>query len=94
MLAEVDRPLRVELWHRRGERQRGLDLLELMRDHSPHLSFELVDLDRNPQRAKDHGVDHYDRAVLSYDGREVVVGDVLILAVWIDQLQSAKEKKA
>ncbi|MFM7143026.1 MAG: hypothetical protein ACKO2K_14060, partial [Alphaproteobacteria bacterium] len=35
VLAEVDRPLRVELWHRRGERQRSLDLLELMRDHCP-----------------------------------------------------------
>jgi len=73
VLAEVDRPLRVELWHRRGERQRALDLLELMRDHCPELSYELVDVDRNPQRAKDRGVDHYDRAVLSYDGRELVV---------------------
>lgn len=73
VLAEVDRPLRVEVWHRRGERQRSLDLLELMRDHCPNFSYELVDLDRHPQRAKDHGVDHYDRAVLAYDGREVVV---------------------
>jgi len=73
VLGEVDRPLRIELWHRRGERQRSLDLLELMRDHCPELSWELVDLDRNPQRAKDRGVDHYDRAVLSYDGRDLVV---------------------
>lgn len=74
VLAGVEHPLRVELYHRRGERQRALDLLELMRDHCANLSWELVDLDRNPGRAKEHRVDHYDRAVLRYDGRETVVG--------------------
>jgi ABC-type uncharacterized transport system involved in gliding motility auxiliary subunit len=73
VLAEVKAPLRVDLYYERGERQRSRDLLELMRDHCPQLSFELVDLDRNPARAKDHGVDHYDRAVLRYEGRETVV---------------------
>jgi ABC-type uncharacterized transport system involved in gliding motility auxiliary subunit len=73
VLDQIEHPLRVELYYRRGERQRSLDLLELMRDHSPELSYELVDLDRNPGRAKDHGVEHYDRAVLFYQGRETVV---------------------
>jgi len=73
VLSEVKEPLRVDLYYERGERQRSRDLLELMRDHCPQLTYELVDLDRNPTRAKEHGVDHYDRAVLSYEGREVVV---------------------
>jgi gliding motility-associatede transport system auxiliary component len=73
VLGQVEEPLRVDLYYRRGERQRARDLLELMRDHCRELSFELVDLDRNPGRAKDHGVDHYDRAVVFYQGREVVV---------------------
>lgn len=73
VLDDVHEPLRVEFFHRRGDRQRAVDLLELMRDHCPKLTFELVDLDRHPQRAHDHGVDHYDRAVLFSGGREVVV---------------------
>lgn len=73
VLGEVKAPLHVDLYYERGERQRSRDLLDLMRDHCPELSYELVDLDRNPARAKEHRVDHYDRAVLRYDGREVVV---------------------
>ena len=73
VLSEIKQPLKVDLYYERGERQRSRDLLELMKDHSPNLSYELVDLDRNPARAKEHRVDHYDRAVLFYEGREVVV---------------------
>lgn len=73
VLSEVKSPLRIDLFYERGERQRSRDLLELMRDHSKQLTFDLVDLDRNPARAKEHRVDHYDQAVLHYDGREVVV---------------------
>jgi len=73
VLAEVKEPLHVDLYYERGERQRSRDLLELMRDHNPLVTYELVDLDRNPARAKEHRVDHYDRAVLRYQGREIVV---------------------
>lgn len=73
VLADVVHPLRVELYYERGQREQSRDLLELMRDHCPNLTYELVDLDRNPARAKDHGVQHYDRAVLIYQGREVNV---------------------
>ena len=73
VLGEVSKPLRIDYFYRRGERQKGYELLELMRDHCPELTYELVDLDRNPGRARDHGVNHYDRAVLIYDGRQVVV---------------------
>jgi len=73
VLAEVKEPLHVDLYYERGERQQSRDLLELMRDHNRLLTYELVDLDRNPARAKEHRVDHYDRAVLRYQGREIVV---------------------
>lgn len=73
VLAEVKAPLRIDAYYERGERQRSRDLLELMRDHCPQLTFDLVDLDRNPARAKEHRVDHYDRAVVQYEGREAVV---------------------
>ena len=41
VLAEVKAPLQVDLYYERGERQRSRDLLELMRDHNPLISFEL-----------------------------------------------------
>ncbi|MEW6267907.1 MAG: GldG family protein [Thermodesulfobacteriota bacterium] len=72
VLAEVESPLRIDLYYERGERQRSRDLLELVRDNCARCSYELVDLDRNPGRAKEHRVDHYDRAVLRYEGREIV----------------------
>jgi hypothetical protein len=73
VLKEVRDPLHVELYYQRGQRQRSQDLLALMRDNCRALSYELVDLDRNPGRAKEHKVDHYDRALLVYQGRETVV---------------------
>lgn len=73
VLSEVKAPLRIELYYERGDRQRARDLLELLADHCPQLTYELIDLDRNPARAREHRVDHYDRAVLYYEGREVVV---------------------
>jgi hypothetical protein len=73
VLSEVKSPLRVDLFYERGKRQQPRDMLELMRDHCPQLSYELVDLDRNPARAKEHHVEHYDYAVVHYEGRETVV---------------------
>ncbi|HEY8516585.1 MAG TPA: GldG family protein [Candidatus Binatia bacterium] len=74
VLEEVKAPLRIEYYYERGERQRAHDLLEMVRDHCRMCSYELIDLDRNPGRAKEHRVDHYDRAVLRYEGREIVTG--------------------
>ncbi|HYC22787.1 MAG TPA: GldG family protein [Candidatus Bathyarchaeia archaeon] len=92
VLKEVRDPLRVELYYQRGQRQRSQDLLALMHDNCSNLSYELVDLDRNPGRAKDHKVDHYDRAVLSYQGRETVVpaGDEETLTGGIVKVLHAK----
>src|SRR5690606_28650202 len=55
-----------------GKRQKALDLLELFAEHSPQIRFELLDLDRNPMRARDDEVRNYERAVLRYDGRTLV----------------------
>ncbi len=73
LLAEVRSPLRITYYYARGKRQQAADLLALFAEHCPRLSYELVDLDRHPARARDDGVDRPNRAVLDYRGRRLVV---------------------
>jgi len=73
VLGELKGPLEIDYYYGRGERIEARDLLELVTEASSQVRYELIDLDRNPQRAKDQGVRRYDQAVLSYDGRERVV---------------------
>jgi ABC-type uncharacterized transport system involved in gliding motility auxiliary subunit len=71
VLAQVTEPLRVTVYHRRGEREVFAGLLERMRTENPNVSFELLDLDRYPERARGDGVTEYGRAVVEYQGRRV-----------------------
>lgn len=72
VLAEVQEPLRVTVFYRRGERERIAGLLDRLRTENPHLSFELYDLDRYPERARADGITQYGRATIEYQGRRIV----------------------
>jgi hypothetical protein len=72
VLSEVQKPLEITYYYESGKRQKGADLLQLFAEHSPQIRYELLDLDRNPMRARDDGVRNYGRAVLRYDGRTLV----------------------
>lgn len=72
VLADVQKPLEVTYYYESGKRQKGADLFELFGENCPQLRYELLDLDRNPMRARDDGVRNYGRAVLRYDGRTLV----------------------
>ncbi len=72
VLGQLKGPLQVDFYYRRGERMRARDLLDLLATKSSHVHYELIDIDRNPLRAKQNGVRRFDRAVLLYDGRELV----------------------
>ena len=56
LLADVTAPLHVTVFFRRGTRQRYADLVRLFADANPHIDFELLDLDRFPERARSLGV--------------------------------------
>jgi ABC-type uncharacterized transport system involved in gliding motility auxiliary subunit len=94
VLAEVKEPLGIEYYYQRDQHVRVRDLLALLRDHCPELKTELVDIDRNPQRAKDHNITRADRAVLSYQGRRMVVpaGNEMSLISGIARIVSEKAK--
>jgi ABC-type uncharacterized transport system involved in gliding motility auxiliary subunit len=72
ILRQVKEPLRVTVFHRRGERQQYADVLRHFTDECPQITFELLDLDRYPDRARTLGVSAYGRAALEYQGRRAV----------------------
>jgi hypothetical protein len=72
LLGQIQQPLEITYYYEGGKRQKAADLLELFAEHSPSLRYELLDLDRNPMRARDDEVRNYGRAVLRYEGRTLV----------------------
>jgi ABC-type uncharacterized transport system involved in gliding motility auxiliary subunit len=73
VLAEVAAPLRITVFFRRGTREQYADLLERFRGVNRHIEFELLDLDRFPDRARSLGVAQYGRAAVEYGGHRAVV---------------------
>src|SRR5439155_1456800 len=73
LLAEVTAPLRITVFFRRGTRERHADLVRLFADANPRIAFELLDLDRFPERARSLGVTSYGRAAIECGGRRAVV---------------------
>ena len=72
ILAEVQEPLRLTVFYRRGQRERYAALLARVADASPHLAIELFDFDRYPDRARSLGVTDYGEAAIEYRGNRVV----------------------
>jgi hypothetical protein len=73
VLAEVAAPLRITVFFRRGTREQYADLLERFQAVNRHVAFELMDLDRFPDRARSFGVTQYGRAAIEYGGHRAVV---------------------
>jgi hypothetical protein len=73
IVRQVDTPMRLTVFYRRGTREQHADLLARLRVMNPRLEFELLDLDRFPDRARSLGVTQYGRAAIEYGGRRVVV---------------------
>jgi hypothetical protein len=70
VLAEVTAPLRLTVFFRRGTREQHAELLARLRATNPNVAFELLDLDRYPERARAFGITQYDRAAIEYQGRQ------------------------
>ena len=73
VLQELTARLHVTVFHRRGSRGQYAPLLERMRVASPQVDYELIDLDRQPERARALGVSQYGAAAVEYEGRRAVV---------------------
>jgi len=73
VLREVTEPMRVTVFHQRGRRATYATLLERMQMAAPSLRYEVLDLDRHPERARVLGVARYGQAAIEYRDRRVVV---------------------
>jgi ABC-type uncharacterized transport system involved in gliding motility auxiliary subunit len=73
LLRQIDGPLAVTVFFRRGTREQYADLLGRLRAANAHVEVALLDLDRFPERARGLGVEHYGSASLTYRGRHAVV---------------------
>ncbi len=73
VLAQVDGPLHVTVFFRRGTREQYAALLDRLRAETSHLTYELLDLDRYPERGRSVGVTKHGQASVSYQGRRTVV---------------------
>jgi ABC-type uncharacterized transport system involved in gliding motility auxiliary subunit len=72
VLAEIRQPLRVMVFYQRGARERYAALLERFRAENRAVEFELLDLDRYPERARSLGVSQYGRAAIEYGEHRAV----------------------
>ena len=73
VLAQVDSPLSVTVFYRRGQREMYSGLLERLHAENPGITYDLLDLDRYPERARSYGITQYGRAALEYQGHRTVV---------------------
>lgn len=73
ILGEIAGPLRIEAYYARGHREEVADLLARFADASPHIAYEIFDIDRYPERARAGGVRDPDRARITYGDTHTVV---------------------
>lgn len=73
VLHEVVEPMRITVFHRRGDRAAYARLLAKVRDANPRVEVALYDIDRYPERARALGVTGAGRAAIEYGGRRRVV---------------------
>ena len=73
VLAEVQQPLTVTVFHQRGKRALYRDLLDRLQRAQPNLTYELYDLDRFPDKARAFGVTRAGGAALAYGSNRAVV---------------------
>jgi ABC-type uncharacterized transport system involved in gliding motility auxiliary subunit len=72
LLEQVTAPLKLTVFFRRGTREQYADLLTLLRGANANISFEMLDLDRYPDRARILGVTQYGRAAIEYGAHRTV----------------------
>jgi ABC-type uncharacterized transport system involved in gliding motility auxiliary subunit len=72
VMTQVDGPLQITVFFRRGTREQYAALLDRLRAETPHLTYELLDLDRYPERGRSLGVTKHGQASITYQGRHTV----------------------
>ena len=73
LLGLMPDPIEATAFTSRDDVGKVTDLMRLFQGAAPNFRYEILDLDRHPGRAREAGVDRYGKAVIRYQGRDVVV---------------------
>jgi ABC-type uncharacterized transport system involved in gliding motility auxiliary subunit len=73
VLATLTDPIQVVLFYSREDYEKTADLMRLFKGAAPNFTYELLDLDRYPGRARQEGIDKYAKAAIHYRGEKVIV---------------------
>jgi ABC-type uncharacterized transport system involved in gliding motility auxiliary subunit len=66
-------PTELTVFVSRDESEKTRERLQLFAAENREFRFEIVDLDRNPGRAREAGIDHYGKALVRNGDRKIVV---------------------
>lgn len=69
VLEGLSAPLQITIFHKRDEKEKFQDLLDLLQRASGLLAFQFIDLDKNPARAASFAVTNYGAAIIEYQGK-------------------------
>ena len=73
VLEQLPDPIHMTAYYRRDDLRELADLVDLFEGAAPNFHVEFVQLDRNPGRARQDGIDSYGKAVIRYRGESVIV---------------------
>ncbi len=69
VLGSLNSDLHATVFYGRQDRQNLKDLVELFSRATPRFQYDLVDLEKNPARARDMGIKSYGAGMVTYKGR-------------------------
>ncbi len=69
VLDTLSEPLQITIFHKRDEKEKFQDVLDLLQRTSSLLAFQFVDLDKNPARAASFDITNYGAAIIEYQGK-------------------------
>jgi len=73
ILKGLDKDIQFTIFYRQGERETHDDFFGQISLHSPHIKYRLVDLDRNPGKARLRGITVSGQTIAQCDGKEEMI---------------------
>lgn len=73
VLKSLDREVEFVSFYKMGERVELEDFFQRLHSLSPKVKYQLIDMDRNPGKAKMYGVSFYGQTVIEYGGKRKVI---------------------
>ncbi len=73
LLKRIGKDIQFTVFYRQGERKEFDEFFGRLSIHTPHIKYKLIDLDRNPGRARLHGITAYGQTLVEWEGRNEII---------------------